>query len=354
MIHIEGYYYDGQSSAAHQANLTIEANSIVLSYNNITTQLPVDQLNFSQPIGNITRSVSWQVGRNMASFQTNDILIFDQWYGTYNKHKTAKFIHFLEKHIWAAVFAFIISIFAIYIYVVFGVPALSRVVAQYVPLGLYEYTSQKTLELMDETIFDPTEVSEIDQKRITKKFDALVTDLDWPTGFKLHFRALGDDGKLPNAFALPSGLIVVTDGLIDLADNDAEILSVLAHEVGHVVERHGITAVIEASVLTLSITFISGELSGTSEILINNGVMLTQMSYGRTLEKQADIFGKHLMIEKSVGGAQLLVNMLNKMSKYYGQNPDEQNDLFSGYLSSHPMTYERTKYLLEENDSISN
>ncbi len=41
-----------------------------------------------------------------------------------------------------------------------------------------------------------------------------------------------------NAFALPGGIVIVTDQLMQLAEHDDEILAVLAHEIGHVKHRH--------------------------------------------------------------------------------------------------------------------
>ena len=48
------------------------------------------------------------------------------------------------------------------------------------------------------------------------------------------------DDPTPNAFALPGGFIFVTRGLLDLMGNEAELASVLGHEIGHVTARHSV------------------------------------------------------------------------------------------------------------------
>ena len=49
------------------------------------------------------------------------------------------------------------------------------------------------------------------------------------------------DDPTPNAFALPGGFIFVTRGLLDLMNNEAELASVLGHEIGHVTAKHSVT-----------------------------------------------------------------------------------------------------------------
>ena len=52
------------------------------------------------------------------------------------------------------------------------------------------------------------------------------------------FRVVDDPS--PNAFALPGGYIFVTRGLLDLMNNEAELASVVGHEIGHVTARHSV------------------------------------------------------------------------------------------------------------------
>lgn len=349
MVQMDGIYYDGQSAVAHPAILMLTEGIATIAIDGGNPKiLTLNVLEFSDPVGKITRNISWVEDGAMASFQTNDIAAFDQWLKSSNGKKTIFFIDFLEKHMLAVIAALLASLVLIYGFVAYGVPAASRVIAHQIPPYIYKFTTDHTLALLDKTLFDPSTISEAKQARIRLAFLNMTKNTDWPNQFDLQFRAMGAGGDMPNAMALPSGVVIVTDGLVKLAENDEEILAVLAHEAGHIVHRHGITAIVQASILTVSVTFITGELSGLSEMLISNSVVLTQMSYSRDLEKQADLFGKDLVIETGVGDAHLLVNMLKKMENYYGQYSDDTADKgLSDYFSSHPMTQERVKYLLE-------
>src|SRR5687767_101561 len=59
-----------------------------------------------------------------------------------------------------------------------------------------------------------------------------------------QFRVL-DDAQ-PNAFALPGGYIYITRGLLGLMDSEAELASVLGHEIGHVTARHSVSMISRA------------------------------------------------------------------------------------------------------------
>ncbi len=65
-------------------------------------------------------------------------------------------------------------------------------------------------------------------------------------GYSLNFREGGAIG--PNAFALPSGTIILTDELVDIAGDDNDmVLAVLAHEIGHVDKKHSLRQIYRAA-----------------------------------------------------------------------------------------------------------
>ena len=88
------------------------------------------------------------------------------------------------------------------------------------------------------------------------RFHSAVADLDPRYGFHLELRRSEVVGA--NAFALPDGTIVVTDALVHLAENDEELLAVLAHEIGHVVHHHALRSVMQNSAVALLLAFALG------------------------------------------------------------------------------------------------
>jgi len=105
------------------------------------------------------------------------------------------------------------------------------------------------------------------------------------------FRVVDDPS--PNAFALPGGFIFVTRGLLDLMNNEAELASVVGHEIGHVTARHSVQQMSQQQVAQLALG-IGSILSPTVAQLggaASQGLGLLFLKYGRDDERQADDLG---------------------------------------------------------------
>jgi len=97
------------------------------------------------------------------------------------------------------------------------------------------------------------------------------------------------DSPVENAFAIPGGYIYITRQLLALMTSEAELASVLGHEVGHVAARHAVSrntrstlgSVLAAAAGALTGSDIAGRLVGT-------GAQLYTLRYGRSQEYEAD------------------------------------------------------------------
>ncbi|MDQ3697923.1 MAG: M48 family metalloprotease [Gemmatimonadota bacterium] len=101
------------------------------------------------------------------------------------------------------------------------------------------------------------------------------------------------DDPTPNAFALPGGFIFVTRGLLSLMDSEAELASVLGHEIGHVTARHSVAQISRAQLaqLGLGIGMVLSETLRQYGDLASSGLQLLFLKYGRDAERQADDLG---------------------------------------------------------------
>jgi predicted Zn-dependent protease len=101
------------------------------------------------------------------------------------------------------------------------------------------------------------------------------------------------DDPTPNAFALPGGPIFVTRGLLSLMNSEAELVSVLGHEIGHVTARHSVSQLSKAQLAQLGLglgMILAPELQGLGD-LAGQGLGLLFLKYGRDDERQADELG---------------------------------------------------------------
>lgn len=101
------------------------------------------------------------------------------------------------------------------------------------------------------------------------------------------------DDAAVNAFALPGGFIYVTRGLLGAVTNEAELASVLGHEIGHVTARHSVQQISRAQLATLGLgigSILSEDIAQFAGIA-SQGLGLLFLKYGRDAENQADELG---------------------------------------------------------------
>ncbi|HET7463984.1 MAG TPA: M48 family metalloprotease [Longimicrobium sp.] len=101
------------------------------------------------------------------------------------------------------------------------------------------------------------------------------------------------DDPTPNAFALPGGYIFVTRGLMGMITSEAQLASVLGHEIGHVTAKHQVTMISRAQLAQLGLglgSVLVPQLQGLGS-LASTGLQLLFLRYSRDAERQADLLG---------------------------------------------------------------
>ena len=88
-----------------------------------------------------------------------------------------------------------------------------------------------------------------------------------------------------NAFAAPGGYVLVTRGLYDILDNEAQLAGVLAHEIGHVVRRHHVTVLQKSAALSAGAQLAQRD---NRSALINNMIGTGAEVFARGLDKSAE------------------------------------------------------------------
>lgn len=109
----------------------------------------------------------------------------------------------------------------------------------------------------------------------------------------------------PNAFALPGGFIFVTSGLIALMENEAQLIGVLAHEVGHVAARHHTEKIREAALAQGVAVAAVGAESQITQQLAGVVAQLVLRGMGRADELESDKLGAGYAAELGYDPTQL-------------------------------------------------
>src|SRR6185503_14921436 len=122
------------------------------------------------------------------------------------------------------------------LFILYGVPSGAEWLARETPPSASRLIAEQTLKAMDGKILLPTTLPSARQQQIRDRF-AIVAGWEAPGNrYTLLLRSAPHIG--PNAFALPDGRIVVTDQLALMAEGNADLDGVLAHEMAHVNHAH--------------------------------------------------------------------------------------------------------------------
>ena len=143
-----------------------------------------------------------------------------------------------------------------------------------------------------------------------------------------------DDNSI-NAFATMGGFVYVNKGLIEAADNEAELASVIGHEIGHIVGRHSIEQMRNRA---LSQGLLSAAGLDRNDAIAIGVELAVNRPNGRSDELEADRFGLENMIKAGYAPA----GMLGFMEKLLQKSGSP-----ASVLSTHPATSERIKILEE-------
>lgn len=165
-----------------------------------------------------------------------------------------------------------------------------------------------------------------------------------------NFRVINSD--VVNAFALPGGFVFVDSGLILHADDEAELASVLSHEIAHVAACHGAKQATKADIAQLAMIPLSVMLPyglagyGIYEG-VNAAVPLAFLKFSREDESQADYLGLEYMYKAGYDpGA--FVSFFEKVEKEDRRHPGH----VAPFFSDHPTTPNRIRAIQKEMATI--
>lgn len=137
-----------------------------------------------------------------------------------------------------------------------------------------------------------------------------------------------------NAFALPGGPVFANSGLIRAAENEAQFVGVLSHEVAHVALRHGTNQVSKANIAGLPAALAAAAVGDESlaaqlgQFGINFGVNSLLLKYSRDAEREADALGARLMAKAGYNPIE--------MARFFEKLEAEGGTRTLQFLSSHP------------------
>jgi predicted Zn-dependent protease len=167
-----------------------------------------------------------------------------------------------------------------------------------------------------------------------------------------HFTFTVLDSPIVNAFAVPGGYVYITRGLLALANNEAEVSGVLAHEIGHVAARHAAERYSTGTLLSIPAVLL-GVVTGSQEVanLAGSAGAAYLQSYSRDQEYQADLLGVRYLSRTNYdpyGMASFLgqLEAEEKLDAQISGRPDMADQ--TNIMASHPRTADRIQRAIQE------
>ena len=258
-------------------------------------------------------------------------------------------LHRVEQS-WRLVFASVVVLLVLgWAAFVYGVPWGAKHAAFMVPGAMLNTLGDETLAAFDKTIFEPSALEPERLRELREKVSEFLSAAGERDDYRIEFRASKRMGA--NAFALPSGVIVVTDDLVKLAEHDDEILGVVAHECGHVRHRHILRSVLQNSALVIVATLVTGDVSSTAALGGAIPGLLLQSKFSREFETESDDYAIDLMKRAGLSTKPLAAMLERLEASHRPKSPDAGTDEDDGgvldYIGSHPPTRERVQAIRE-------
>ena len=333
---LHGELFDGVTAAAVPVTVRLSATG-ELSIRSPASErrVALAECRITPPLGSLPRFIRLPDG---ASIETRDLELLSEWEAWWGRSTGARLVHRLEtRWRWVVLAASLLVLVSIGAYV-WGIPLAARAIAFGLPASANAVIGEQAQPTIERLLgMRPSTLAAERQAALSEQFAVLAGELGG-AGFhyELQFRSAPAMG--PNAIALPSGTILLTDELVALSDRDEEVLAVLAHEVTHVERRHGVRSVLQNSGAAFLIGLVLGDLTSATSLGASLPAVFAQTGYSRDFEREADRGAAAFCRGRGWGTAP----MRSMFEKLAAAHPGSDG---ASWISSHPDIAERIEAL---------
>jgi Zn-dependent protease with chaperone function len=334
---VRALYFDGKSSEGHDVALSIgfgaDARRVLrLRGAGIEIDWPLGEVRASDRIGSSRRYLYFPGG---AQCETGDNDGVDALFAD-RERAAARLLHRWESGLGYALAALALTVAAAWAFIAWGIPAIARQVAFALPAATESLIGRDALAALDRFVLAPSKLPPERQEALRKLHAGMIARIDGAAQYRLELRRGGRVG--PNALALPAGIIVVTDELVELSRDDREIEAVLAHEIGHLRGRHILRHLLQDSATALLVAVTVGDLASLSSLAAAAPTLLLQAKFSRDFEREADDFALDYLARRGIP-PEVFAAILQRMERKRPAGSDVPD-----YLSTHPATRERIEH----------
>ncbi len=333
-------YFDGKNSKLHQGKLTFIPDfwEITLSNNEeiyATILWEINKINATESVGGVNTFKYGTYPQETLECQNPQIVNEIK-----SKYPSTKL--FSSTSHWALTRG-LSSILAIALCVILlgfafyklALPPIASHFAQQIPQSYEEQLGNLMLDNIVNQ--DPKETSSFSytknnrQSVLANKF---ASQINFNSSYKINVTVVNSEQI--NAFALPGGNVVVFSGLLKKLKTKEEFAALLGHEVAHINKKHSLKNIFRSLSGYLFLSLVTSDINGITTIILENANNLSNLSYSRELETEADAYAIEVLNNNKINpvGLLKLFKVLKNESKF---EPYE-------ILNSHPLTNNRIAF----------
>ena len=326
----QGRWRDGASAAEVLVDLERDGDMLVIRREQEIARVALDAIVADAPLPGVARLLALPDG---AQVETDNHDAVAALFPPRNPIDAGAFR--LESSWPAALSAIPVIAGVAWLFVAVLMPLAADPVARMISPRIELAMGEQVLATLDHTVLKPSRLDPDTQDEVERQFREFVAGEPREQDYELVFRS-GAMG--PNAFALPGGIVVVTDDMVKLADSEGELMAVLAHEIGHLRSRHALRLVLQDSGVVVLVTALAGDAVSMTFLAAALPTALLQSHYSRQFEAEADDYAfAHL--KRHGYSPQLFAEMMRRLQQASKSSGQEGGVL--QYFSTHPLTEER-------------
>jgi predicted Zn-dependent protease len=337
---IDAIYYDGNNSRRYPVTLVISKRVVSMRGTGVHRNARLSQMNVSERLDHAPRILRFPDG---AFIEASDHKRLNRMLEE-NRFQDPRVVRWQNN--WPisllALVTLVVGLLSAYQW---GLPAAADHIANNLPPEFEKRMGDEGFASVDGKLFMPSKLPPEVQQRLRDRFASFKQPRGEKTAYQLEFRS---SRVGPNAFALPNGVIVMTDELVQLARSDEAILGVLSHELGHVKRHHASRNIIQGIGVGLLLNLWVGDVSSA---LVAAPAILLNQKHSRDFEREADQYAIDMMLANGQS-LEPMADMFERMNKYSRQREarmrrggGEADEDDTDYMSSHPSDAERSKKL---------
>ncbi len=335
---MKAYFIDGNTSKRRECDITFHNSYISITYIDDSSykQTSIWHIEDILKLDIRTTSRSLKYGdfphEGLEFYSEEDINTFIQHYPNALFHKSTynKFTSFGWKGIISAIVG---VLFFSLLFFFYGAPIIADGFARSIP-NEYETFIGRNFK---QTYLQYQTIDSAKSKQTQQFYNYMKLESNY------NISVVVVDSDIINAFALPGGFIIVYTGILDMIENEEELAGLLAHEVSHINGRHSLRIISKDLSTYLLLASLTGDIGGFSSVLIENSNMISNLSFSRKFEKEADLEGLNLLIKSKINP----IGMANLFQKFESLNNSTKKELLN------TITLDSTKVKSSDNSTNS-